>query len=369
MMCSRPRISGRPTYTWAVETARTQQRLVEYVRTVRRGDHDDTRVRLEAVHFDEHLVQRLFALVVTAAHAGAAMTADRVDFVDEHDTRRVLLGLLKHVAHASRADADEHFHEIRTRNAEERHLRLAGDRACEQRLTGSRRANKQHAARNTTTELLEFLRIAQKIDELRHFFLGFVATGNVGEIDCVVVLVDQPRARLAKREGPAFAAPLHLSHHVEPETDDQDRRPEVIQHGHQCIGFVVSLAAHLYAILHQIADHPDVAGRHDLVLLAVCWSDREVPPLDNDVLDFAVLRVVHELRIGNAFLDTGLVELLEHRKQHQCDYQPHCCFRKHIVVQSTTPSLRRAPTFALRHHESILIQSADPCHSVSLPRK
>jgi energy-converting hydrogenase Eha subunit H len=57
-------------------------------------------VRLETVHLDEQLVQGLFALVVTAAEAGAAMTADRVDFVDEDDAGRVLLALLEQVAHA-----------------------------------------------------------------------------------------------------------------------------------------------------------------------------------------------------------------------------------------------------------------------------
>ena len=67
---------------------------------------------LEAVHLDEQLVQRLLALVVAAAEAGAAMAADRVDFVDEDDAGRVLLGLLEHVAHARSADADEHLDEV-----------------------------------------------------------------------------------------------------------------------------------------------------------------------------------------------------------------------------------------------------------------
>jgi hypothetical protein len=64
---------------------------------------------------------------VTAAEAGAAMTADRVDLVDEDDAGRVLLGLLEHVAHARGADADEHLDEVRTGDREERHLGLAGD--------------------------------------------------------------------------------------------------------------------------------------------------------------------------------------------------------------------------------------------------
>ncbi len=138
---------GQADIDLAVETARAQQRLVEHVGTVGGGDHDHARVGLEAVHLDQHLVQRLFALVVAAAHAGAAMATDRVDFIDEHDAGRVLLGLLEHVAHAGRTHADEHFHEVRTRDAEERHLGLARDGARQQRLAGTRGADQQHAAR------------------------------------------------------------------------------------------------------------------------------------------------------------------------------------------------------------------------------
>ena len=42
----------------------------------------------------------------------AAVATDRVDFVDEDDARRVLLGLVEHVAHAAGADTDEHLDEI-----------------------------------------------------------------------------------------------------------------------------------------------------------------------------------------------------------------------------------------------------------------
>src|SRR5205807_5799536 len=94
-----------------IEAAGTEQRGIENVGTVRSGDEDDAVVRFEAVHFDEELVQRLLALVVSAAEAGAAVTADRVDFIDEDDARRVFLALFKEVAHARGADADEHLHE------------------------------------------------------------------------------------------------------------------------------------------------------------------------------------------------------------------------------------------------------------------
>jgi hypothetical protein len=96
----------------AVEAAGSQQCRVEHVRPVGRGDDDDALVALEAVHLDQQLVQRLLALVVAAAEARAAVPADGVDLVDEHDAGRVLLRLLEHVAHAARADADEHLDEV-----------------------------------------------------------------------------------------------------------------------------------------------------------------------------------------------------------------------------------------------------------------
>src|SRR6202041_811768 len=98
------------------------------------GDDDDALVRLEAVHLDEQLVQRLLALVVTAAQTCAAVTPDRVDLVDEDDAGRVLLALLEQIAHAARADADEHLDEVRSRDAEERNAGLACDGASQERL-------------------------------------------------------------------------------------------------------------------------------------------------------------------------------------------------------------------------------------------
>ena len=197
----------------AIEAARAQQRGIEHVRTVGRGDDDDAFVAFEAVHLDQQLVQRLLALVVAAAEAGAAMAADRVDFVDEDDARRVLLRLLEHVAHARGADADEHLDEVGTGDREERHLRLAGDRLGEQRLAGAGRADHQHAARNLAAELRELGRIAQELDELADFLLRLVAAGDVGEGDLDLILALQlaranarTTSRRVRRRRPASGA-------------------------------------------------------------------------------------------------------------------------------------------------------------------
>ncbi len=165
----------------AIETARAQQRGIEHVGTVGGRDDDDAFLRVEAVHLDEQRIERLLALVVTAADAVTAMAADRVDFVDENEAGRGFLALLEHVAHAARADADEHLDEVRAADGEERHVRFAGDGAGEQRLAGARRADQQHAFRNAAAEFLEFLRVAQELDQFLHFLLRFLDAGDVLE--------------------------------------------------------------------------------------------------------------------------------------------------------------------------------------------
>ena len=120
----------------AVKTAGPQQRRIEHVGPVGRGDDDDAFLRVEAVHLDEQRIQRLLAFVVAAAETVTAAATHGVNFVDENQARRVLARLLEHVAHAAGADADEHFHEIRTADAEERGIGFAGDGFGEQRLAG-----------------------------------------------------------------------------------------------------------------------------------------------------------------------------------------------------------------------------------------
>ena len=135
---------------------------------------------------------------MSAAHAMAAVTADRVDFVDENDARRGFLSLLEHVANARGADADEHLHEIRAADGEERHVSFTGDGARQQGLAGARRADHQHALWNAAAEFLKFFRVAQELDQLLHFVLGFLHAGHVAKRDLVLVTGEHARLGLAE---------------------------------------------------------------------------------------------------------------------------------------------------------------------------
>ena len=112
---------------------------------------------------------------------GAAGAAQRVELVDEDDAGRLLPRLLEQVAHPRGADPDEHLDEFRAVDREERHARLAGDGARQQRLAGAGRADQQHAFRHPAAEPAVAHRVLQEGDDLLQFGLGLVDPGDVGE--------------------------------------------------------------------------------------------------------------------------------------------------------------------------------------------
>ena len=111
----------------AVKTTGAQQCRIQNIGAVGRGDQDDRFAFLKTVHFDQQLVERLLALVVTAAQAGSALTSHGINLVNEDDRRSLRLGLLKEVAHAAGADAHEHLDKVRARDAKERDTGLSGN--------------------------------------------------------------------------------------------------------------------------------------------------------------------------------------------------------------------------------------------------
>ena len=209
-----------------VEPAGPQQRRVQDVGPVGGRDQDDAALGVEPVHLDQQLVQRLLALVVTAAHAGAAVPADRVDLVDEDDRRRVGLGLLEQIADPGRTDADEHLDEVRPGDRVERHPGLAGDRPGQQRLTGSRRAVEQDALGDLGAQRLVAGRVLQEVLDLVEFLDRLVGTGDIGELGLRHVLGEQLGLGLAERHD-LVAAALGVVHHPQQEQDDQADRNQV----------------------------------------------------------------------------------------------------------------------------------------------
>ncbi len=198
----------------AVEAARAEEGLVEHVGAIGGGDDDDAFGGVETVHFDEHGVERLFAFVVAAAEAGAALASHGVDFVDEDDAGGVFAALFKHVAHAAGADADKHFHEVGARNAEEWHFGFAGHGFGEEGFARAGRADEQDALGDLAAHFLEFFRVFEEFDDFGDFLFGFVAAGDLREGDFFAVAVEKFGAALAKCQR-ATAGAAELAHEEE----------------------------------------------------------------------------------------------------------------------------------------------------------
>ena len=165
----------------AVEAARTEERRVEILDAVGRAHHDHLVAGLEPVELDEELVQRLVLLAVEAA--AGARGADRVELVDEHDRRGVLARGVEELADAGGTEAGEHLDERGCALRVEARARLVGDRFRKQRLAGTGRPVEQEPLRHARAERREFLRVAEKVDDLLKLGFRVLDAGDVVERD------------------------------------------------------------------------------------------------------------------------------------------------------------------------------------------
>ncbi len=125
---------------------------------------------------------------MSADIAAAASLAEGIELIDEDDAGRLLLRLLEHIADSGRPDADEHFDEVGTAEAEEGHPRFAGDGFGKERFARSRRADEKHPLGDAATEHLVFLGRLEEFDNLAKLVDGFLDAGNILERDLDVFL-------------------------------------------------------------------------------------------------------------------------------------------------------------------------------------
>ncbi len=307
-----------------VETTRTQQCRIQYVRTVGSGDDDDAFIALKAVHLDQHLVQGLLAFIVTTAQTGATLATDGVNLIDEDDAGGGFLGLLEHVAYPGGTHTHEHLDEIGTRNGEERYLGLTRNGLGQQGLTGTGRTYQQYAGRDLAAQFLEFARVAQIVDQLLDLFLGLIATGYVGEGGLDLILTHQASLAFAKRHGTFATAALHLTHEEDPDTDQQQHREPGDKDGGDQRRLFRLLAHHFDIVIEHVVEQLGIRRRDD-------GGEAFTGALDA-INDLAIHPYFTDLLLGHFFNEAGIVQLatggiagaeaIEHRHQHDGDDQP-----------------------------------------------
>ena len=283
----------------AVEAAGASEGGVEHIHAVGGGHHDNPGVALEAIHLHEHRVEGLLTLVVAAADAGKAGAADGVNLVNKENAGGVLLGLGEHIAHATGPHAHEHLHEVRAADAEEGHLRLAGNRLGQQRLARAGRPHQQHALRHLAAQVLEALGVLEELDDLGHLLLRLVHAGHVLETGLGLLLIHQACARLPEGEGPALAPSAHLPQHKEVEEQEEQRQrqnrddqraepvvPRLLRGAHA--QFAQLLLQPLHA--QDVHAHLALLGRHARLRLAL--GRRQLDRLVQRALDVRIAPVL-----------------------------------------------------------------------------
>ena len=163
---------------------------------------------------------------MTATDTGTTGATHRINLVNKDDARRMLLGLLEHVADPASANTHKHLHKVRTGNTEERHLGLTRNGLGQQGFTGTGRTDHQHAAGDLATQTLKFGRITQKLNQLLHFFLGFFHPCYISKGSLDLVFTQQFGFGLAERHGATAAttAALHLAHKENKDGQNQQNR-------------------------------------------------------------------------------------------------------------------------------------------------
>ena len=213
---------GQVDHHLAVETAGSEQGRVQDVGSIGGGNDDHVGAAFEPVHLHQDLVEGLLPFVVAASHAGAPVSADGVNLVDEDDAGSLFLGLLEKVPDPAGADAHEHFHKLGAGTGEERHAGLAGHRLGQQGLAGAGRSHHQDALGDAGPQFLELGRFVQELHHFLQLLLGLDQAGRVVEGDVGVVLrFDLLGAAPAELQRTVGAGPALAHDEQEKAQDDQ----------------------------------------------------------------------------------------------------------------------------------------------------
>ena len=183
------------------------------------------------------------------------------------------------------------------------------------RLAGAGRTDEQNAARNPAAEPLEFLRIAQELDDLLQIFLGLVDAGHILEGDAAMRLGQQFRLRLAEAHG--FAArPLHLAGKKDPHAEEGDERQAVDQKRDEpAIAVRRGLGRNRHVLLVEGLHQSRIVRRIGREGAIVGEMTGDLVAGDRHLANMALIDLVQELAEGDILRRHMLARVLEQHDQ------------------------------------------------------
>ncbi len=131
-----PPFQIRPVhYDMPVEPARSEQRLVQDLRTIGCGKDNDPFLGVKPIHFREQLCQGLFMLFSAGNTATASGLAHSVYLINKDNAGCLLLCPVKELSYSGSTDSGKHLDKGRASYTEKRHISLSGNRLGQKSLT------------------------------------------------------------------------------------------------------------------------------------------------------------------------------------------------------------------------------------------
>ena len=284
----------------AIESARSQQRRVQNIRTVGGCQDDNSGIFVKSVHLHQKLVQGLFSFVISAAQAGTSLPSYGIDFIDKNNARCILLCLLEEVTNTGSTHTDEHLHEIRTGNRKERYARFTCSGLGNVGFTGTRITHHQHTFRDPRSQLGIFSRIPKEVHNLLKFFLFLLEAGYILKGDALSVILIQFRPILSELEGLVVPALAH--HKVEQENqrhhhDNRRQKREEVHAAFRRIAFQRNLVLLQHGIDVMLFHPADFHHRRRIgkFHVAVLLRSAELPICNVQRFIFLTVQLFHEL--------------------------------------------------------------------------
>ena len=277
---------------------------------------------------------------MTTTKTCATLATNRINFVDEDNTWRILFRLCKKITYTRCTNTYEHFYEIRTGNRKEWNSRFSGNCLRKQCLTGSRRTYQQHAFRDSCSHLDIFLRRFQEINNLLQFLFLFFQTCHLSKCHFLVTVCTQSCTALSKIHCfriRTAALPVH-------QTEEQENSAQCKNNRQKCGCCPAVLRDIRHRILHIlffqiILDLVNIRNIQisDLIGIVVSLQRNLYTSRRNTLilihfyrLDLVILNQLLEILPGNLFF--SLIELIG---------KPQCCeqkYDKHEEYNTIQPS-------------------------------
>lgn len=166
-----------------IEATRSRESLVQRLGEVGGGDENDAAVLFETIELGKKLVE---SLADVAGITLATLASYGVQLIDKDNRGSLGLGLSKELTDTLGADTHVYFLELTTGHEEEWDTGFARDRASQQSLPGTGRANEQDTFGHLSTEVVELSGVLEKINQFLQLLLCLVATVDVAETRLLV---------------------------------------------------------------------------------------------------------------------------------------------------------------------------------------